>query len=244
MVAAQGGDLEDREKFMANAKKIVIKINRSGREQSNMPRNSAPSEIVIWNVRRIVLAVIIAIAFIVIPYFYLSNGLEDKVDRKTEQASPEVIEKAPSLTEKKDQPITEKSHRIKEVIPELTKVAPVDQRFKTINHYKITRGLLTNAIVDKEPVKELVPPFNIEEKKPIHLYYFTELKDMKGESFFHQWIKDGVLVGKIPINPQGNRWRVSTNRVLTYSDSGHWMVQLIDKNGLIYNEIIFEIIID
>lgn len=207
-----------------------------------MPRNSAPSEIVIWNVRRIVLAVIIAILFIVIPYFYLSNGLEDKVDKKNEQASSEVIEKESSLIEKKDQPISERNHRIKEVIPELTKEeAPVDRRFKTINHYKITRGLLTNAIVNKEPVKELVSPFNIGEKKSIHLYYFTELKDLKDESFFHQWIKDGVLVGKIPINPQGNRWRVSTNRVLTYTDAGHWIVQLIDKNGLIYNEIKFEV---
>ncbi|WP_431065768.1 DUF2914 domain-containing protein [Methylotuvimicrobium sp.] len=229
---------------MANAKKIVIKINRSGSEQSNMPRNSASSEIVIWNVRRIVLAVIIAIAFIVIPYFYLSNGLEDKVDKKTEQTSSEVMVKESSLIETKDQPISEKNHRIKEVIPELAKEAPIDRRFKTINHYKITRGLLTNAIVNKEPVKELIPPFSLGEKKPIHLYYFTELKDLKGESFFHQWIKDGVLVGKIPINPKGNRWRVSTNRVLTYTDAGHWMVQLIDKNGLIYNEIKFEVITD
>lgn len=229
---------------MANAKKIVIKINRSGREQSNMPRNSAPSEIVIWNVRRIVLAVIIAIVFIVIPYFYLSNGLEDKVDRKTDQASLEVIEKGASLTEKKGQPIIDKDHRNIEVIPVLTKQVPIEQRFKTINHYKITRGLLTNAIVNKEPVKELVPPFKIGEKKSIHIYYFTELKDMKGESFFHQWVKDGVVVGKIPINPQGNRWRVSSNRVLIYSDVGHWMVQLMDKNGLIYNEIIFEVMGD
>lgn len=214
-----------------------------------MPRNSAPSEIVIWNVRRIVFAIIIAILFIVIPYFYLSNGLEDKVDRRTDQASPEGIEKGVSLaekkvTEKKDQPTTDKDRRNIEVISELTKKAPIDQRFKTISHYKVTRGLLTNAIVNKEPVKELVSPFIIGEKKSIQLYYFTELKDMKGESFFHQWVKDGVVVGKIPINPQGNRWRVSSNRVLIYSDVGHWMVQLIDKNGLIYNEIIFEVMSD
>ncbi|HBA66143.1 MAG: hypothetical protein CVV06_11485 [Gammaproteobacteria bacterium HGW-Gammaproteobacteria-10] len=229
---------------MANAKKIVIKINRSGREQSNMPRNSAPSEIVIWNVRRIVFAIIIAILFIVIPYFYLSNGLENKKERKTDQASFEGIEKEVSLAEKKDQSTTDNDRRNIEVISELTKKVSIDQRFKTISHYKVTRGLLTNAIVDKEPVKELVPPFVIGEKKSIQLYYFTELRDMKGESFFHQWIRDGVVIGKMSIDPQGNRWRVSSNRVLTYSDVGHWMVQLIDKNGLIYNEIIFEVMIN
>ena len=229
---------------MANAKKIVIKINRSGREQSKMPRNSGPSEIVIWNVRRIVLAVIIAILFIVIPYFFLSNGLEDKIDSKTERASPEVINKQPSQTEKRDQSVTDKTDRNEEVIPELINENPIEQRFKTINHYKITRGLLTNGVVNKEPVKELFPPFNIGEKKSIHLYYFTELKDMKGESFFHQWIKDGVVVVKIPIEPKGNRWRVSSNRIFTYSDVGHWMVQLLDKKGLIYNEIMFEVMGD
>lgn len=229
---------------MANAKKIVIKINRSGREQSNMPRNSAPSEIVIWNVRRIVFAIIIAILFIVIPYFYLSNGLENKKERKTDQTSSEGIEKEVSLAEIKDQSTTDNDRRNIEVISELTKKVSIDQRFKTISHYKVTRGLLTNAIVDKEPVKELVPPFVIGEKKSIQLYYFTELRDMKGESFFHQWIRDGVVIGKMSIDPQGNRWRVSSNRVLTYSDVGHWMVQLIDKNGLIYNEIIFEVMIN
>lgn len=214
-----------------------------------MPRNSASSEIVIWNVRRIVLAVIMAILFIVIPYFYLSNGLEDKNEIKTDQASLEGIEKGASLaekkvTEKKDQPTTDKDRRNIDVISELTRKVSIDQRFKTISHYKVARGLLTNAIVNKEPVKELVPPLIIGEKKSIQLYYFTELKDMKGESFFHQWIKNGVVIGKMPIDPQGNRWRVSSNRVLTYSDVGHWMVQLIDKNGLIYNEIIFEVMID
>ena len=209
-----------------------------------MPRNSAPSEIVIWNVRRIVFAIIIAILFIVIPYFYLSNGLENKKERKTDQASFEGIEKEVSLAEKKDQSTTDNDRRNIEVISELTKKVSIDQRFKTISHYKVTRGLLTNAIVDKEPVKELVPPFVIGEKKSIQLYYFTELRDMKGESFFHQWIRDGVVIGKMSIDPQGNRWRVSSNRVLTYSDVGHWMVQLIDKNGLIYNEIIFEVMIN
>lgn len=226
---------------MSNAKKIVIKINRSGAEKGNMPKRSAPSEIVIWNVRRIILAIVIAILFIILPYFFLSNGLKDRVDEGIELDSPVKLDDESPISDNGNQAARDKNQLNEKTISEAEKEAPIEKGFKTISHYKVTRGLLAKAIIDKEPAQELIPPFKISEGKTEHIYYFTELKDLKGQSFFHQWIKDGLVVGKIPINPQGNRWRVSSNRVLTHSDIGHWRVQLLDRKGLIYDEIVFEV---
>jgi len=226
---------------MVSSKKIVIKINRSADQKREKPMGSAPSEITVWNIKRIIFAVIIAILFIVIPYFFLGDGLENGMETDTEHLVPEKTADKPPIVIEEEQEVPRKSKQNEMAEPKVIEPILVDERFKTINHHKITRGLLTDQIKNKEPVKELLPPFKVNDSKTLHLYYFTEIRDMKGQSLYHQWIKEGVVVQKTSINPQGNRWRVSSNRKLGVADIGHWVVQVLDKKGLIYNEIVFDV---
>lgn len=229
------------DKLMANPKKIVIKINRSSDRKNDESKNSVPSEIVIWNVRRIVLALIIALLFVVIPYFILDDESKVKNNNNQEYSEISSIEDKPTTPEKaisSNSVINRQDYAIQ------LDMKPADvtvKAFNTIKHYKIKRGLLTNGVFDKEPIDELVPPFKVGENASLKLFYFTEIRDMKGQSLFHQWIKDGVVIQKTTINPQGKRWRVSSNRELTRADIGRWIVQLLDQEGLIYHEVVFEL---
>ena len=74
------------------------------------------------------------------------------------------------------------------------------------------------------------------------IYYFTEIKDMKGRIIYHQWLHEGKVVFKSPFKILGKRWRVATSKSLGYSAQGQWIVRSVDKAGKIYNEIVFDVV--
>ncbi|GAB4266240.1 MAG: hypothetical protein Kow0065_17060 [Methylomicrobium sp.] len=209
---------------MANSKKIIIKINRATESHHDDKRHVAHSEVTVWHINRIAWTLLIAIILVVVPYIYLDKGVS--VTKQNESSNyladaDESRDEAPYLTMPSEKGV---------------------ESFKTIRHYKVPRGVLTNNVVDKEPVEELLSPIVLKNNQTRKIYYFTEIKDMKGRQLYHQWIRNKVLLQKDTIRPAGNRWRVSSNRGLSVLDRGKWIVQLIDDKGLIYNEIQFDVV--
>ncbi|MGR9046663.1 MAG: DUF2914 domain-containing protein [Gammaproteobacteria bacterium] len=113
---------------------------------------------------------------------------------------------------------------------------------QTISHHKVTRALLARGMANKEPFKEIKTSIKVRKDKATGVFYFTEIKGMNGRHLYHQWVHEGRLVHKRPIEVRGNHWRVSTSKLFSFTRQGDWTVRLIDEEGKIYNEIRFKVI--
>ncbi len=60
---------------------------------------------------------------------------------------------------------------------------------------------------------------------------------MKGEILFHYWLRNGQSIYKKELNILGNRWRASTSKLISYSKTGKWRVESVNKEDVILNKI-------
>lgn len=120
-----------------------------------------------------------------------------------------------------------KEHPNKKVIKELASLK--------VNTNEV-RAVLTYEINNKEPVGEIVKTINIRKKKPIWVYYFTELKEIKGSKVYHEWLKDGIVDTRRALIISGNRWRTSSRKLFSDAEKGNWTVRLFDENDRLLNE--------
>ncbi|WP_320047910.1 DUF2914 domain-containing protein [uncultured Ilyobacter sp.] len=99
--------------------------------------------------------------------------------------------------------------------------------------YNVSRSVLTDAIVQKEPAphREL---FYFGERA----VFFTELTDIGVDEkrVFHNWYllkDDGTkeMMASVPLKIKGYRWRTWSSKNLY--NKGNWIVDLTDDNGVI-----------
>ncbi len=93
----------------------------------------------------------------------------------------------------------------------------------------IARALFTNGISKREPIDNITGQLTAAPKELKKLYYFTELRGLKGQTITHQWQYDNKVVAKIKFKIRGNRWRVYSSKYLQPHKKGDW--QVIVKNG-------------
>ncbi len=236
--------------------KVVIKINYDN-EQGNKPETSTKL-VTEWHFGRIVVAsVLVLVAVSGLIYLFMSG--DDSVD-KTNQTAVIQQETKPTKIEDDIQQsaITNKIDRIDETetkVSDETVIQSVEQTGaefdqlekentseKSIFDPRISRAVLTHALVNKEPVGEISSPITADKNKAISVYFFTEIKKMKGEVLFHHWYRNDKLVFKRKINILGNRWRASTSKLISYSKKGHWVVKLTDEEGNILSVMAFNVI--
>jgi hypothetical protein len=105
----------------------------------------------------------------------------------------------------------------------------------------VSRALLTYAINNKEPSGEVVRAVGVSLKKPVWLYYFTELKSMSNSKVYHEWLKNGEIISRQELVISDDIWRTSSRKLLSYSEKGNWVVRLVDKNGQLLNEKKFKV---
>ncbi len=91
----------------------------------------------------------------------------------------------------------------------------------------VSRAVFTNAVVNREPVDH----FSLLKRDARHVYFFTELKGLTGETIYHRWELDGRIVAETPFEVGGPRWRVWSSHTLNASAYGEWRVSVVDING-------------
>ncbi len=91
----------------------------------------------------------------------------------------------------------------------------------------VARAQFTSGIQDHEPIDDLTSLTN----DKTHLFYFTELKDLAGQTVKHRWEHDGNVMAEVPFQVSGNRWRVWSSKNLDPSWLGEWKVSVVDGNG-------------
>lgn len=251
---------------MTDKRNIVIKVSYpvSGKATGDLLTSKMVTE---WNVKRISLAVGVLVLMLASLIYVINNdtqkiGVDNAtvlIDAIEKQATPsdevketeiknleipkQAVAETNSLVKpKKDPNKTNKqtpSNPVKEVIKkQLNEKVIKEHEYSKAN---VQRASLTYAINNKEPVAEIVKAVDISHKNPVWLYYFTELKAMKGGKVYHEWLRNGVIVSRQALVISGDTWRTSSRRLLSDSDKGNWTVRLVDKNGRLLNEKSFKV---
>ncbi|MDH3355816.1 MAG: DUF2914 domain-containing protein [Chromatiales bacterium] len=94
------------------------------------------------------------------------------------------------------------------------------------------RALFAQLIVDREPVDQIVELTNDNSK----VYFFTELRGLKGQSVTHRWEYDGKPQAAVTFNVGANRWRVWSSKNLQPGWTGLWTVSVLDEAGNVITE--------
>lgn len=94
-------------------------------------------------------------------------------------------------------------------------------------HGTIARTAFTTAIQDREPVDNLTALGTDRNK----IYFFTELRDMTGQTVTHRWEYNGKVMAEVPFQIGGPRWRVYSSKTLDPALTGEWKVSVVDSQG-------------
>lgn len=89
----------------------------------------------------------------------------------------------------------------------------------------VARSAFTTAVVDREP-REAVSELSNDQR---HIYYFTELKGMAGQTATHRWIYDGQTMAEVKFNIGAARWRVWSSKTLMPEWTGTWTVSVLNE---------------
>lgn len=92
----------------------------------------------------------------------------------------------------------------------------------------VARAVFTTGIKDHEPVDSITTLTN----DHTQIYFFSDLKDMAGQTIIDRWEYKGKVMAEVKFNVGGPRWRAYSSKKLDPSWLGEWKVSVIDANGL------------
>ncbi len=97
---------------------------------------------------------------------------------------------------------------------------------------EVARSIITTEVVDREPVNdlEMVPVSNET------VLYFTELRNMEGQTVIHRWIFGNEAIADVSFNVGGPRWRVWSSKKMLPEWVGAWTVQVVNGAGEVVAE--------
>lgn len=202
---------------MSEKKNIVIKVKYPTTGQTSTKSNPSPYVITEWNYKRIALALgCIALLLVSLLYFMGDDGQK------------------PESTVALNLPTAKQTSGIDKVRPGV--VDNHTAKSTAIINDVIVRALLTNDIEKNEPVNTVKLPIKIGRKENLWVYYFVELKGMKGKTVYHEWLLNGDLVSRKKVNISADPWRTASKQVISYTMNNDWIVRLVDGSGNTLNE--------
>lgn len=96
----------------------------------------------------------------------------------------------------------------------------------------VVRSAFTREIDDREPMENLQSLSNENNQ----VKFFTELRDMSGQTAIHRWEYDGKVVAEVEFNVKGPRWRVWSSKSFVPQWTGDWKVSVINGAGEVISE--------
>ena len=96
----------------------------------------------------------------------------------------------------------------------------------------VVRSIFTTEVKDREPVDKL----NGAKSDVDHIYFFTELRDMSGQTAVHRWEHNGKVSAEIKFDVRGPRWRVWSSKTFAPNAVGEWKVSVLNGAGEVIAE--------
>ena len=106
---------------------------------------------------------------------------------------------------------------------------------------ELVRGVITSAVLDREPVDELqtVPA------QTNKVYCFTQVKcgEMFTEGLFltHVWTFQGKEMARVVLPIHASHWRTWSSKRLMPHWRGHWQVDILDDQGKLLGSVPFDV---
>jgi len=97
---------------------------------------------------------------------------------------------------------------------------------------EVARAAFAKAIEKREPVNKVERLRKGTEK----VYYFTELRDMGGQTVTHRWLYDGEVKAEVQFDVGGPRWRVYSSKDLLPAWTGEWTVEVVNGNDRVVRQ--------
>jgi Protein of unknown function (DUF2914) len=91
----------------------------------------------------------------------------------------------------------------------------------------VARASIASDIQGREPTDSLKQLENTNDK----VFYFTELRDLAGQTITHRWEHDGKVMAEVPFEIGGPRWRIFSSKNLDPSWTGEWKVSVVTASG-------------
>jgi hypothetical protein len=160
-------------------------------------------------------------------------------ETKTSPAEQALVNTHASETTEAENPVIT---AIKEPATVVTEKKTVKQPTESATKTKpiIIRSILTNSIKHREPTHE-VTQVKVTHTKSQKVYFFNELKGMKGSKLYHEWLFNGKVVDNQQLFIGENQWRTSTHRLFSDKSRGQWTVRLINEKHQVLNEKSFNV---
>ncbi len=249
---------------MTDKRNIVIKVKYP--VAGKKAESATPKMITEWNIKRILLAATALVLILVSLIYLVGNDTQEadvnnaEVTVNTQETPPvevketetknldipkQTIEKTnppvkPKKESNKKQKQTDDIREKENIKKQPTEKVIKGQGYSKDNH-NVVRASLTYQVNNKEPAGDTVQTVNTKHKKPVWVYYFTELKTMNGNKVYHEWLKNGSVVSKQALVISGDIWRTSSRKLLSGSEQGDWSVRLVDEKGRLLNEKKFKV---
>jgi len=96
----------------------------------------------------------------------------------------------------------------------------------------VVRSAFTREIDEREPTENLQKLTNDNGQ----VKFFTELRDMSGQTAIHRWQYEGNVVAEVEFNVKGPRWRVWSSKSFVPQWTGDWKVSVINGAGEVISE--------
>ncbi|MDY6979856.1 MAG: DUF2914 domain-containing protein [Pseudomonadota bacterium] len=104
----------------------------------------------------------------------------------------------------------------------------------------VMRSAFTTRIEDREPVDNVAQLENDTQE----VYYFTELRDMEGQTAKHRWQYQGEVMAEVEFDVKGPRWRVWSSKRFVPDWTGEWSVSVVNAANEVIAEDSFEYVAD
>ncbi len=205
---------------MSEKKNIVIKVKYPTSAQTKSGSLQSTSVTTQWNYQRIGLTLGSVIFILMALFYFVDNDKEQDKAAKTELTPPE---------QKTDQTGTPQN------------ISASKTNLKPDNNKIIVRSELAGDIKKNEPVDAISLPLKIGKKETLWIYYFVEIKGMKGKAVYHEWLLNGDLVSRKKVNISADPWRTASKQMITFTTNNDWQVRLVDEAGNKLNEKSFNL---
>lgn len=96
----------------------------------------------------------------------------------------------------------------------------------------VERAQFTTAIEDREPTDDIAELDTDHDR----IIFFTEYRDMEGETLTHRWMYDGEEQATVASEVGGPRWRTWSSKRLLADWAGTWTVEIVDGEGNVLDE--------
>ncbi len=101
---------------------------------------------------------------------------------------------------------------------------------------QVTQAVFTTGIQNLEPVNNISTLTNNHR----HIYFFTVLSHMTGQTITHRWVYEGKVMAEVKFKVGGPRWRVYSRKTLDPAWLGEWQASVVDASGVTLGVSTFE----